>query len=257
MSDQYNALAGGFPPAQIIIGGAASNEKCFEAVLSNNRYSINNTLASNYNGHALIRLETGAIVTNIKNNVFNFSDGGAGLGTDYYYITEVDKQTGNHTAFDSSQYYVDYDWPVANFSQSAVRASSFNVKYPKVFAGDDARGMHFGEEIADDSFIVIPVPQGKGGTTAYNFVLVTANGQQTSSALVGVRAAGGTECFAMFAGSSVEVTTGVLTGTTGTDTKLVLSADSSGNFYVENRMGALKNVHVSFLMNPPAIFGQL
>jgi hypothetical protein len=45
----------------------------------------------------------------------------------------------------------------------------------------------------------------------------------------------------LVAGANVEVTTGVLTGTTGTDTKLVVSA-SAGKIYIENRRGSTKSI---------------
>lgn len=44
--------------------------------------------------------------------------------------------------------------------------------------------------------------------------------------------------------SSFDVTTGVLTGITGTDARLTVSVDSSRNFYVENRRGAVLPVLV-------------
>ena len=42
--------------------------------------------------------------------------------------------------------------------------------------------------------------------------------------------------------SDLEATTGVLSGTTGTDGKLICSADSS-KIYIENRLGSQKNIH--------------
>ena len=43
--------------------------------------------------------------------------------------------------------------------------------------------------------------------------------------------------------SDIEVTTGVLTGTDGSDAKLTISV-SGGKLYIENRLGSSKNIHV-------------
>jgi len=43
--------------------------------------------------------------------------------------------------------------------------------------------------------------------------------------------------------SGIDVTTGVLTGTTGTDGKLTVSVDS-GKLYIENRLGSQVNMHI-------------
>ena len=43
-------------------------------------------------------------------------------------------------------------------------------------------------------------------------------------------------------GANVEVTTGILTGTTGTDTKFTISYHTDGNIYLENRRGSTRYV---------------
>ena len=50
---------------------------------------------------------------------------------------------------------------------------------------------------------------------------------------------GGTQSIAV--GSDVDSASGVLGGTTGTDGKLTISADTSGNIYIENRTGSAAN----------------
>ncbi|MGX1096505.1 hypothetical protein [Amorphus sp. MBR-141] len=45
-------------------------------------------------------------------------------------------------------------------------------------------------------------------------------------------------CTALVAAADIEVTTGALTGTDGSDAKLTVSAHTDGNIYVENRTGA-------------------
>lgn len=49
-------------------------------------------------------------------------------------------------------------------------------------------------------------------------------------------------------GSAIELTTGVLTGTTGTDGKCNVSVDNDGNIYIENRYaGGTISIHALFL----------
>ena len=42
-------------------------------------------------------------------------------------------------------------------------------------------------------------------------------------------------------GASVNITTGALTGTTGTDAKITVSAHTDGKIYIENRIGGARN----------------
>ncbi len=49
------------------------------------------------------------------------------------------------------------------------------------------------------------------------------------------------------AGSALAVTTGVLAGTTGTDTKLTISAHTDGKVYIENRLGSTKTVKYTLI----------
>lgn len=51
----------------------------------------------------------------------------------------------------------------------------------------------------------------------------------------------GPNMVSIVAGSGCAVTTGALTGTTGTDTKVTLSAHTDGKIYIENRSGASEN----------------
>ena len=45
-----------------------------------------------------------------------------------------------------------------------------------------------------------------------------------------------------YKGANTELTTGALTGTTGTDTKLTISSHSDGSVYIENRTGASRGI---------------
>jgi hypothetical protein len=50
--------------------------------------------------------------------------------------------------------------------------------------------------------------------------------------------------------TNTEVATGVLSGTTGVDAKLTISAHTDGKVYIENRLGASAEVRFSFLGSP-------
>lgn len=77
------------------------------------------------------------------------------------------------------------------------------------------------------------------GADAAGIVLVwTVNGTVANEfALVAFDAFGGSQATHLISGgSSIEVTTGVLAGTTGTDGKFTISAAASGVLYFENRL---------------------
>jgi hypothetical protein len=51
---------------------------------------------------------------------------------------------------------------------------------------------------------------------------------------------------ALNVGSNVDRTTGALTGTTGTDGKVTVSAHTDGYVYIENRSGSSRTFYVRF-----------
>lgn len=59
------------------------------------------------------------------------------------------------------------------------------------------------------------------------------------------RASGSPVCIEMVGGSNFAVTTGALTGTTGTDTFLTVSTHTDGRIYIENRRGAVQTIHIA------------
>jgi len=103
-------------------------------------------------------------------------------------------------------------------------------------AGLAATKMKFlaSQSINDDAvFILTPAT-----TIGVLFVTNTGN-MHTTSGFVAWRAVATTRCAIIAQVSTViEATTGILTGTTGTDTKVTVSAHSDGNLYIENRTGA-------------------
>jgi len=88
-------------------------------------------------------------------------------------------------------------------------------------------------------------------------LLLCGNTSGAQSAVAAFRVGSSAFTSSLGAGANVDFTTGPLTGTTGTDTKLTLSADTSTNrLYIENRIGASHTWTPTFLSlstNSPAI----
>lgn len=101
--------------------------------------------------------------------------------------------------------------------------------------------------ITDDTVLVLPVPvdrlEGMIAVLSRSASLVTCRGtfyyRATGTAAVVI--------ISKVAGSTSAETTGVLTGTTGADGIMTISADTVGNFYIENRRGSDVTVSVRFL----------
>jgi hypothetical protein len=65
----------------------------------------------------------------------------------------------------------------------------------------------------------------------------------TSWGFVYYRATTSPACVILTGGSTLEATTGVLAGTTGTDAKFTVSAHTDEKIYLENRLGAAVSMH--------------
>ena len=98
------------------------------------------------------------------------------------------------------------------------------------------------QNVADDAAIAITPPEDLGqikistGNATGEFILASYNvgGGNMESLLIGSEA-------------EVNVTDGTLTGTTGTDTKIIVRCDStSGDVYIENRLGATRSIYIEF-----------
>ena len=74
--------------------------------------------------------------------------------------------------------------------------------------------------------------------TTIGLVLISARvvGSITCTGIVSFRLDGSNFTHAIVAGSNLNTTTGVLTGTTGTSGKCTISSGSDGNLYFENRL---------------------
>jgi hypothetical protein len=95
--------------------------------------------------------------------------------------------------------------------------------------------------VADDSVVTLPLRR-----TLFTGILMVSAGSPNYGQWV-IRAASTPVITAMITPSTnVNATTGVLNGTTGTDTKLTVSVDN-GFIYVENRLGTSQRVNVVVL----------
>jgi hypothetical protein len=104
--------------------------------------------------------------------------------------------------------------------------------------------------IADDTALVIPFPlRPSNGNQATSMVIEIAPGASAPGASnvivqLYVRASDTQVPFQIYANDATNIAyaNGVLAGTTGADTKWTYSATAAGNFYIENRTGASRNV---------------
>ena len=248
MSDQYVTLTSGMPPSQIILGGTATDERVWGPVVKDCRLSVNNTTPVAWNSHVFFKLFDGCVGAKLEHFMFNFSDSGTGLGTNYFYISEDAKAGGNHSAYDSRKYYVDYDQPILSYPTGSLNDTAIAVQYPKSFARNNFTLNH-GSAVDDDTAIIIPTPDNETNGGNYGSIVITIAGNAAYSGIIGYRGESSPACYIIAGAASITVTTGVLTGTTGVDTELTVSAHSDGNLYIENRLGSTQNVQVTFLMS--------
>jgi hypothetical protein len=78
-------------------------------------------------------------------------------------------------------------------------------------------------------------------------IWIAATNDSTVGGVYLIRAAATVYCASLVSASNVNVTTGVLAGTTGTDGKLTVSAHSDGKIYIENRRGASLTIKILVL----------
>ncbi len=103
--------------------------------------------------------------------------------------------------------------------------------------------------IADDSFFKYTYPALDYRLTGAIVSVVPEMSAGTArEGLVSLRATGTAAANKLTTGALFSVTTGALTGTTGTDTHVTVSADSAdGSIYVENRTGAARSFIITWL----------
>jgi len=97
--------------------------------------------------------------------------------------------------------------------------------------------------IADDG-VTSFTPYAKYGIAILYAISVAV----TTYAIINFRIAStSARCVGMVLGADTEVTTGALTGSTGTDGKTTISAHTDGKIYVENRIGASRTLGIIFI----------
>jgi len=77
----------------------------------------------------------------------------------------------------------------------------------------------------------------------YGIIIISPNGYNGMASYSGVLTydVSTPACTALSVGANLNVTTGALTGTTGADAKVTISAHSDGKIYIENRRGFSAN----------------
>ncbi|MGY4288755.1 hypothetical protein ACVWXO_007975 [Bradyrhizobium sp. LM2.7] len=117
---------------------------------------------------------------------------------------------------------------LANTSEADAYTDSTRAVTPQLVA---RTARTFQPTIADDTVYTIPVTP-----SAFTGIGMVTSNIANTYALFFANNVGGNSLVSTPTGSSVNTTTGALTGTTGVDAKLTLSIDAS-NIYVENRLG--------------------
>lgn len=97
-----------------------------------------------------------------------------------------------------------------------------------------------GASLADDAAISDTPARPNG------LIIVGTNADATTWGLIFYNTAT-PQTIALNVGSNLNVTTGVLSGTTGVDTKMTVSAHTDGKIYFENRRGAARVVYALFI----------
>lgn len=127
-------------------------------------------------------------------------------------------------------------WPVGRYAIRDVAIRG--LRNASLEANYDA-------SIADNTAVAIPLPSVDQNGPALNGMFAI-KGNQGSAGLVAYTASGG--CSLVAGASPLTVTTGALSGETGTDGRLNVSVHTDGNLYIENRLGGTARVSVLFLV---------
>lgn len=240
-----------WPKAQIRVGGTVITDRAWRTVIEKNRFSIQSDGVLAFNGHAMVFIDTYGLSTEFHDNMMNLDLGSGIAGVDFFIIREPSKVAAGFTERKS---YVTYDYPALNVAPSQYKAL-FNVHFPIIHPAYNAN-RDFGFRLEDDTAIAIDTPangaeQGVGAGVSFGWLALVTGGSQTGSDIILYRAMSGPVCFKLgSASTNLNVTTGPLTGTTGADGKLTVSAATDGKIYIENRLGGPQNVQVSFLQAP-------
>lgn len=135
------------------------------------------------------------------------------------------------------------------YSESDVRTSEFAgirrvAGSLNVSSLQPTTGFRFGNQIniADDGVAVIEFDGPARGV-----LVLSGNTATMQAAIIHFRVGSATHCTKLVAGADVDVTTGALTGTTGTDGKLTISVHTDNKLYIENRRGGASEFQPTLL----------
>jgi len=155
-------------------------------------------------------------------------------------VTGGDK--GNNTLnfgslFQSGKAVLDIDSEVNSLIPATTETHDLGTKakvWDTLWLGQDRRFRTFKIAILDDAVAIVPSQE---DTDGWLFIDRLSSGR---TAIITFDTVGGDAIEIMVQGSGniFETTTGVLTGTTGTDGKMTVSVHSDNNIYIENRTGA-------------------
>lgn len=99
------------------------------------------------------------------------------------------------------------------------------------------------DSIADDGVVSFSF-----GLSAVGMIILSSTTFGDSvPGIIHFRAASSPTCTKIAGGSNLNVTTGVLTGTTGTNGRVTVSCTDGGVIYIENRMGSTMSIRTTFL----------
>ncbi len=255
-TDTWLANLPAWPSAQIQIGGSTNTKRVIGAIIRGNRvgFLTDNNIPGGFNGHTILRIGAYGHGVVWENQTFDVNSGSAVSGVDYFIIREDSKAATSSPDLSSPLYAVKYDFPYNNANPQWLQSpSAFSVNYPIIFPATFAN-TQYQFLMADDTAQAITVPNATSESapgTNYGFYVITVAGAAASSDLIGYRANTSPACFKIGSASTdIDVTTGVLTGTTGVNGKFTVSAATDGKVYLENRLGSSLYVNMAFLVYP-------
>ena len=201
-TNKYMVVLGADVPAGVF--------PCTDAVVENCSININ---AGDYSGVTarLFQFKAGSRYGNIGNNAYFITGTGLTAGTNLFFVVE-DARSGNNDGAPSAVRY--------EYQNGVTTPLAYDVRFRSGFL----------YTIADDTVISF---RPSNNTGAMSFTA----GSSFAFGLIGFVANPGSVWQMATAATGVNLTTGVLTGTTGTDGRLNVSA-SGGLIYLENRLGS-------------------
>jgi hypothetical protein len=178
----------------------------------------------------------------------------SGPGSVHAWTEVVSSQDGTKTNFGPGGEFIALRAPRAGTGLNPDRTPAAINELRAGTAGTFINGQKFNDypfeitfSLSNDTATSITIPQGRNSALIH--VMVSGSGEPnlTASGLIVLDAGNSLEAAKIQGGSTIEVTTGVLSGTTGNDTKFTVSPASTGLIYFESRMSGTRAVRVRYL----------